>query len=99
MPPTLHWHGWVSWWTFFNDSVEIKFNFSLFPCRGTVDKFEETYHHITFDDGMQRWFKLDFDSRLIGARHSKCLEVMRMARSAKMGHAERPGLYSVIRNL
>ena len=49
---------------FLQRRVEVKFNFSLFPSRGTVDKFEEVYHHITFDDGMQRWFKLDFDSPL-----------------------------------
>ena len=37
----------------------IEFKFGHSSHRGTVDNFDEAYHHVAFDDGTQYWFGLN----------------------------------------
>ena len=49
---------------FLQRRIDVKFEFSLWPRRGTIDSFEEVYHHVTFDDGTMHWFKLELNASL-----------------------------------
>ena len=44
---------------FLRRRIEIQMDHA--PRQGTIDDFEENYHHVTFDDGMQLWFSFDLD--------------------------------------
>ena len=45
---------------FLERRIEVKFGRT--PHRGTVNGFEDSYHHVAFDQGPHFWFSLDLDS-------------------------------------